>query len=254
MSTEPAIAKSLARTLPHEEKIYMRSWLLYWWPVWTVGFAMAAWTLVDNRHMALVPAGTVIADNRLVVPGGTEPLLTGVHVSRSRVPGLVFSLTLLAVLAFGNGWLTGWRALTFATTVAALTMLVSWLDWWDELGRSFTYLHVYMNLGAYLILSGGLLLLWLVQFFVVDRRSYVSFTFSQIGIHYTIGQEEKVYDAAGASFEKAPYDWFRWLVGFGAGDLRIRLGGGHVIEIPNVIHVNRRLAAIEKLLRTRDVE
>jgi hypothetical protein len=94
----------------------------------------------------------------------------------------------------------------------------------------------------------------LVQFFIVDRRTYVVFSLSQIRVHYAIGEEEKAYDAGGAAFEKAPYDWFRWLIGLGAGDLRVRLPGGHVIEIPNVVHLGRRLAAIEALLRTRDVD
>jgi hypothetical protein len=165
----------------------------------------------------------------------------------------VFALTLLAVLAFGTGWLWGWRAFTFTATVAALLLLVSWLEWWGAIARWTAYLHVYINLGGYLVLSTGLLALWLVQFFVVDRRTYVVFTLSQLRVHYTIGEEEKVYDAGGVSFEKAPYDWFRWLVGFGAGDLRVR-AGGQLIEIPNVVHVGRRLAAIETLLRTKDVE
>jgi hypothetical protein len=127
------------------------------------------------------------------------------------------------------------------------------MEWWGELARWATYLHVYMNLGGYLVISTGLLTLWMFQFFVVDRRTYVVFTHSQIRVHYTIGDEERVYDTGGVSFEKAPYDWFRRLVGFGAGDMRVRVGG-QWLDIPNVIHVGRRLEAIETLLRTKDVE
>lgn len=256
MSAAPAISesKSKIRTAPREVKVYMRSWLLYWWPVWAIGYLMAAWTLLDNRHMALVPEGAQVVGNAIAVPEGTAPLLTGVHVSPSRVPGLVFAVTLLAVLAFGTGWLWGWRALTFGTVIVAAVLLVNWLDVWGTLGRWVSYLHVYINLGGYLVISTGLLVLWAAQFFVVDRRSYVVFSMSQIRVHYSIGEEEKAYDAGGAAFEKAPYDWFRWLVGFGAGDLRIRLPGGNVIDIPNVVHIGRRLTTIESLLRTRDVE
>jgi hypothetical protein len=253
MSTAPVTEPRARRAAPREVRLYMRSWLLYWWPVWAVGFLMAGWTALDNRHMALVPERAVVQGNTLTTPEGSAPLLTAVHVSASKTPGIVFALTLLAVLAFGNGWLSGWRALTFAATVAAVLLLWSWLDWWGVLARWAAYLHVYINLGGYLVLSTGLLALWLVQFFVADRLAYVVFSLSQLRMHYAIGEEERAYDAGGVSFEKAPYDWFRWVVGFGAGDLRVRVGG-QLIEIPNVIHVGRRLAAIETLLRTKDVE
>ncbi|MCE9560596.1 MAG: hypothetical protein K8U57_00945 [Planctomycetes bacterium] len=252
VSTAPE-SKSQAPTGSRELKVYMHSWLLYWWPVWVVGYLMAAWTLLDNQHMVLVPEGAQLVENGVTVPEGTSPLLTAAHVSPSRVPGLVFTVTLLAVLTFGTGWMWGWRALTFLSTVVSALFLVGWLGAWSELGRWVAYLHVYINLGGYLVISSGLLFLWLVQFFIVDRRSYVVFSMSQMRVHYAIGEEEKVYDAGGVSFEKAPYDWFRWLIGFGAGDMRVRVAG-QMIDIPNVIHLGRRLDAIETLLRTKDVE
>jgi hypothetical protein len=253
MSTAPAEPKSTKTTAPHELKVYMHSWLLYWWPVWAVGYLMAAWTLLENQHMVLVPQEAQVVGNAVAVPEGTSPNLTGIHMSASRVPGLIFVLTLLTVLAFGTGWLSGWRAFTFTAALAAGFLLISWLEVWGVLARWVTYLHVYINLGGYLVISTGLLLLWLVQFFVVDRRTYVVFSLGQVRVHYEIGEEEQAYDTVGMSFEKAPYDWFRWLVGFGAGDLRVKVRG-EVIQIPNVVHVGRRLDAIEVLLRIKDVE
>jgi hypothetical protein len=236
-----------------ELRIYMHSPLLYWWPVWAVGFLMAAWTALDNYHMALVPSSAVVEGNSLTVPEGTSPLLTHVHVTPSRIPGAVFVLTILAVLTFGSGWVRGWRAYTFAVAVLAAVLLVSLLHGWDELARWASVFQVHINLGGYLLLSTGLFVLWLVQFFVVDRRRYVEFSFSQVRIHNEIGEEEKVYDTGGIIFEKEQYDWFRRLVGFGAGDLRMRIGGQWQ-EASNVLHVGRQIDAIETLLRTRDVE
>lgn len=249
-SVEPRVNQTHA----HELRVFRHSWLVYWWPVWGVGYVMAAWTLLDNQHMVLVPQGTGVQGTSLTVPDGSTPLITSAHVSPSRVPGMVFALTLLGVLTFGTGWMWGWRAYTFAAAVAALLMLVNWLEGWDDLARWAAYLTVYINLGGYLVLSTGLFALWLVQVFVVDRRTYVVFSLSQVRVHHAIGEEERVYDTGGVSFEKAPYDWFRWLVGFGAGDLRVRVAGGQVIEIPNVVRVGRQLDAIETLLRTKDVD
>lgn len=139
---------------------------------------------------------------------------------------------------------------------AAVGLLVSTLDAWGELFRWLSYLHVHINLGGYLVLSAVIGGLWAWRFFVTDRWTYVVFSPSQIRVHHRIGQEEQVYDTGGVVFEKRPYDWFRYLVGFGAGDIRLRVGGagGHSIDLPNVPHVHRQLKQIESLLRTKDVE
>lgn len=236
-----------------EMTVYMHTALLYWWPVWVVGYLMAGWTVLENHHMALVPDGAVLQGNAVVAPDGPPPVLTAAHVSASRIPGMAFALTLLGVLALGSGWIRGWRAYTFAGAVAAALLLVSWLQWWGDLARWASYLHVHINLGGYLVVSTGLLALWLVQVYVVDRRTYVTFSMSQVRVHNEIGEEERAYDTAGMELEKAPYDWFRWLVGCGAGDLRVKVGG-QWLEIPNVIHLGRRLRAIETLMRVKDVE
>jgi hypothetical protein len=253
MSAAAASPETARSAPPREMRVYTHTGLLYWWPVWAVGLAMALWTLIENRHMALVAAGTVVEGNALVVPAGTEPVLTPVHVSASRVPGALFVATFLIVLAFGSGWLRGWRAYTFAASAAAGILLVAWLDGWDELARWAAYFHIYINVGGYLVLAGGLLVVWLAQVFIVDRRKYVEFSLSQIRVHHEVGEQEQAYDTAGLALEKEQYDWFRRVVGFGAGDLRIRVGG-QWIEVRNVVHVGRRLAAIERLMRTKDVD
>ena len=244
---------TLAKSRPHELRVYMHTSLLYWWPVWLVGFMMATWTLIESRHMALVPAGASVEGNTITLPEGSSPILTRTHISASRTPGIAFVLTVLIVLTFGGGWMRGWRAYTFAASLAAALLLVSWLEGWDDLARWAAYLHVHINLGGYLIFSTGLLALWLIQVFIVDRRRYVVFSMSQVRVHNDIGEQEQVYDTGGIAFEKEQNDWFRRLFGFGAGDLRVRVGGQWV-EIPNVIHVGRQLEAIEILLRTKDVD
>jgi hypothetical protein len=254
MTTATAVQPdSSPHRAPHEMRVYTHTGLLYWWPAWLVGFVMAAWTLIENRHMVLVPAGAVVEGNTLIVPQGESPLLTPVHMTASRIPGVVFVLTVLLVLAFGSGWMRGWRAYTFTACAAAVLFLINWLEGWDDLARWTTYLQVHINLGGYLIFSIGLLGLWLFQVLVVDRRKFVVFSLSQVRVHNEIGEEEKAYDTIGIAFEKEQYDWFRRLIGFGAGDLRIRVGG-QWIEIRNVIHVSRKLDAIESLLRTKDVD
>lgn len=251
-SSQPQVDTGAHTAVP-EMRIYTHTGLLYWWPVWFVGLVMALWTVIENRHMALVPPGTVLDEGAITLPNQGNAILTPVHMSASRIPGMSFVLTVLVVLAFGSGWVRGWRAYTFTACVVAALLLVNWLEGWDELALLASYLQVHINLGGYLVFSVGLFALWLFQVLIVDRRKFVVFSMSQVRVHNEIGEEEKAYDTIGIAFEKEQYDWFRRLIGFGAGDLRVRVGG-QWIEIRNVVHVGRRLDAIETLLRTKDVD
>src|SRR4051812_34042655 len=49
--------------------VYRHSNLFYWWPVWLLGFIIAAITYFGDRHMAIVPAHTVAAEKRMVQVG-----------------------------------------------------------------------------------------------------------------------------------------------------------------------------------------
>jgi hypothetical protein len=214
------------------------------------------WTALDGYHLAVVPEGTVVRGNSLVAP--EDAALTGpmVHMARSAVPGVIFALTLLAVVLFTHIWLRGPWALFMAAAFVALLLLVSWLEWWSPILRWFRLLRVNVNLGGYLVLAVPLFVAWLLTVFVFDRRTYLIFSLSQVRFRDELGDEEKVYDTGAVAFEKKPYDWFRRLVGWGAGDMILRIGGPspRVVELPNVVNVSHKLAAMEARLRTWDIE
>lgn len=245
---------TLIEALP-DLKVYSHSPLLYWWPVWIVGFFMALWTWLDNYHMALVPENTLVQANQLIAPEGEILQSPSVHMARSRWPGVIFTLTLLLVVVFSHVWLRGPWGLFFAASVAAVIFLASWLDWWDPLYRWLRLLHVHINLGGYLVISAVLFVAWALTIFVFDRRTYMIFSVGQVRIRDELGDQEKVFDTHSIAFEKRPYDWFRWMVGFGAGDMILRTGGPHpqAIELPNVVRVGKLLRAMEDRLRTRNV-
>jgi hypothetical protein len=52
-------------------RIVSHSRLFYWWPVWAIGFVMAAITWFDNHFMAIVPNGTTYTQqaNREILVG-----------------------------------------------------------------------------------------------------------------------------------------------------------------------------------------
>src|SRR3954452_21098355 len=60
MATTSTLPPPLARTDQGEVRIYQHSMLFYWWPVWVIGYVMAAWTWYDGHRMAILPKETEI--------------------------------------------------------------------------------------------------------------------------------------------------------------------------------------------------
>jgi lysylphosphatidylglycerol synthetase-like protein (DUF2156 family) len=205
--------------------------------------------------MVVVPENAVVEGNKLVVAEGENLEKPYVHMARSKSPGIIFVATLLAVVVFSHVWLRGPWALFIAACLTAVIFLASWLNWWDPLYESFHLLRIHINLGGYLVISVVLFVVWTLTLFVFDRRTYLTFSVGQIRMRDELGDQEKAFDTHSIAFEKRPYDWFRWLVGFGAGDMVMRVGGPQpqTIELPNVVCLGKRLHAMEERLRTRDV-
>jgi hypothetical protein len=250
-----SLAPGVADHLVHQAdiKIYSHSALLYWWPVWVVAFLAALWTFLDNYQRLPTPAAEARS-----VEAATEDQAgwPPVQVARSPVPGLAFVVTLLAVTVFSNSSLRGLWALFFASCLAAAVLLVSWLQWWAPLLHGLQNLRIHINLAGYLAIGLPLFLVWVVTFFVFDRRTYMIFSASQLRICDHLGAEEKVFDSSSVALEKRPFNWFHRLVGWGAGDLILKAGGANreIYEFPNVIRVVKWLEEIEQRLKTRDVE
>lgn len=88
------------------------------------------------------------------------------------------------------------------------------------------------------------------------RQHYVTFGRGQIRYVLEVGDGEVAMPAEGTVVEKKRVDMFRHRVlGVGAGDLVVRSGGqnGPPIKLKNVLHIRRKLAVINKLLREKGV-
>ena len=72
-----------------------------------------------------------------------------------------------------------------------------------------------------------------------------------------VGGQARSYDTNGLVFEKRGQDLFHDIIlGMGAGDLTIRTGGANneTLQIPNVLLVDRRTKAIERLIAVKPDE
>ncbi len=213
-----------------EIKIYSHSTLLYWWPAWAVGFVIAVLNAGQERFLATA--------------NGASP---------SSALGLTYLSILLLLIVFTNVRLRGINSILTLLTLAFITVLLAWLGWWDSIAKLIPYLSVHMNTGFYLVFSGGLLIIWLMMFFLFDRLTFWRIRPGQMIEERLIGGGQESFDSNGLRFQKHSSDFFRTALGLGAGDLMATVAstGGTMIEMPNVVFADRKIEAIERLIAVK---
>jgi hypothetical protein len=111
-----------------------------------------------------------------------------------------------------------------------------------------------MDMGFYLFISTGLLVLWLAVVLVFDHLSFWRIRPGQVTHEYVLGAVESSYDTDNMVFTKRQADLFRnWILGFGSGDLQMQTMGGRgvVANVSNVLLINARMAWIQQLIATK---
>jgi hypothetical protein len=272
-----------------EVTVISHSALFYWWPVWAVGFLMAGLTYLDRHYLAVVPEGTKGVEHadvrqELQLPGGEKrtydvkgrdvlvlpdkaelprqdkdnpaspPQELKLHMAASKNYGVLFASVLLLVIFITNVSLRGMWSVVVIITIVLLSIIFALAGWWEPILARLYLLDIRINAGGYLLISGVLFGLWLIILLLFDRQRYIIFTAGQFKVCEGIGGGEKVYDATGMTVEKQRSDLFRhWILGLGSGDLVVRTHGAltHDFDLPNVLFVSRKVAAIEKLLKEK---
>jgi hypothetical protein len=210
--------------------VYSHSTLLYWWPAWAFGFVIALLNAGQEKFLATAEGG--------------QP---------SSALGLTYLSILLLLIVFTNVRLRGINSVVALLVIAFIAVLLAWFGWWDDVARLIPYLSVHMNTGFYLVFSAGLLIIWLMMFFVFDRLAYWRIRPGQMTVEHVIGGGAESFDTNGLRFQKLSSDFFRAALGLGAGDLKATAAGEHgaTMEMPNVIFVDRKVLAIEKLISVK---
>ena len=169
-------------------------------------------------------------------------------------PGIFFIVTLVLLVIFTNSKLRGIYSIVTLVAVAFFVVLFAWLGWWDSILHFIPQLSARANVGFYLLFSTALLIVWLLAFFLFDRLAIWRVRPGQIIEEHMIGGQARSYDTNGVVFERRGQDLFHDIIlGFGAGDLTLKIGGSHeeTIQIPNVLFVDRKMKAIEKLIAVK---
>jgi len=275
MSISPDAAASAA--FPRTVTVVSHSTLFYWWPIWVLGYLMAAITLVDHEYMTTVPSNTKLVDRAsgtlkvadgasditlnkqdlLVAPEGSarleQPYL---QMTTRKSLGVVYAIVLLLVITITNVPMRGLWSLIVIIVIVLVSIIFAITHTWETIFKALSFLDIRINLGGYLFLSTVLMIIWLVVFFFFDRQVYMIFTPGSLRVRLEIGDGETAYDTTGMTIEKKRSDLFRhWILGLGSGDLIVKTSGAmaHHFDLPNVLALGRRVGEIEELLRTRNV-
>jgi hypothetical protein len=273
---EPVPVTVVPDDRPTRVVVISHSQLFYWWPVWAVGFAMAALTYWLGDQVAFVPPGTVakqgarvegvegtrdilVAPQGRQLPGGSDPdelAQPKLRMARSTDPGIVWAVTLLLVVFVTHVELRGVSSLVAVLFIVFTTILLAVLGLWDPLLRALRFIDVHINALGYLSISLFLFVLWLVMLYVIDPLRYMVFTRGRLRMRKVIGEGEKVFDMRGMVFKRRRDDMFRhWLLGFGSADLTVFTSGANAqqIDMPNVFWIGRKLELINTMLQELEV-
>jgi len=211
--------------------IYSHSPLLYWWPVWVMGYAMAILTYWQgHRHV-------IGQDRELYHPSSNL--------------GVIYLLTLFLVILITNVSLRGLASGLVIMLGVVATLLLAVFDMWDVVLGWFGDLKIHLNFGAYFWFSTLLFIAWAVSVFVVVRMAHWHVTPGQITHVSAFGAGSKTCDAKGMVLEKQRGDLFRnWLLGLGSGDLLILTTGASAerIEVSNVLFIGWKVEAMQRMI------
>lgn len=233
MSTETA----QARTAPREATqviVYGHSWLLYWWPVWVIGYLMA---LLTWLHPVRVQIGN-----------------SSVEFYSKTSLGVIYALVVLVTVLITNSYMRGAASLIVVLVIGFLALLFAYLGWWKDIFDWFGHQVVYMDLGFYIFFSTGLLLIWSLTVFIFDHLSFWRIRPGQVTHEYVLGAVESSYDTDNIVFTKRQDDLFRhWVLGLGSGDLQMQTMGGRgiVAKVSNVLFLNAKEGRIRRLIATK---
>jgi hypothetical protein len=221
-----------------EIRIYSHSPLAYWWPVWLVGFILAAISYFGGTEVELAPG------------------IHSVFYPRADL-GVAFVLTLFLVILITNVVVRGLASALVIVSVILSVVILGYFRLWDPILSWFAGLNVYLNTGAYFWFSTLMFLTWGITVFVVDHMSYWTIKPGQITESFVLGASSRSFDTQNIVIEKFRDDLFRhWILGMGSGDLRIETQGGHHEEVflPNVFFIGSKIDEIQKLIATRPTE
>ena len=209
-------------------KVYTHSPILYWWPVWVLGFLFYVLQVTD-----------------IAGPGTPERML-----------GLIFVFTLVFVIFSTTVRLRGANSVIFGLILLIGFILLTFANLSGPIARFLGQLDVRMSNMFYLVTGLAIFLQWALMVFGFDKVRYWEVVPGQLHERVFWGSGDRAESGANARCRYRSDDFLRHrILGLVVtGDIEVTLGDGEVWHMHNVLFAKQRTRRMNELIVTRPVD
>lgn len=227
---EPAPRKgeALNRNELQPMKVYTHSPILYWWPIWLLGFVSYLLQVTD-----------------IAGPGTPERML-----------GLIFVFTLTFVIFSTTVRLRGANSVIFGLILIIGIILLTFANLSGPIARFLGQLDITMSNMFYLATGIIVFVMWALMIFGFDKVRYWEIVPGQLHERVFWGSGDRAESGANARCRYRSDDFLRHrILGLVVtGDIEVTLGDGEVWHMHNVIFAKQRTRRMNELIVTRPVD
>lgn len=209
-------------------KVYTHSPIIYWWPVWALGFIFWIFT------------ATGVGDD------GTA----------ARVQGLTFVFALVFVIFSTTVRLRGANSVIFGLILAIGGILLTMGNMFAPVASFLGQMDITMSSTFYLFMGVSIFVMWAVMMFAFDKVKFYEIAPGQVRERMFWGSGDRAESGANARCRYRADDFLRHrMLGLVVtGDIEITLGDGEIWHLHNVLFAKRKASQINDLIVTRPVD
>ncbi|WP_084400014.1 hypothetical protein [Henriciella aquimarina] len=209
-------------------KVYTHSPILYWWPIWLLGFLFFFFQWTDI-------AGTQTGERML---------------------GLIFVFTLVFVIFSTTVRLRGANSVIFGLILLIGFILLTFANLSGPIAQFLGQLDIRMSNTFYLFTGLCIFVMWALMIFGFDKVRYWEVVPGQLHERVFWGSGDRAESGASARCRYRSDDFLRHrILGLVVtGDIEVTLGDGEVWRMHNVLFAKRRTRRMNELIVTRPVD
>ena len=210
-------------------KVYTHSPILYWWPIWVLGFVFG--------FVSMFVGGE-----------GTE--------AAARVQGQTFVFVLVFVIFSTTVKLRGANSVILGLILLIGGILLATANLSGPIAAFIGGLDIRMSPAFYWFVGASVFLMWAVMIFGFDKVKYYEIAPGQVRERVFWGSGDRAESGANARCKYLKDDFLRHRI-LGlivTGDIEITLGDGEVWYLHNVLFAKEKARRINELIVTRPVD
>jgi len=210
-------------------KIYTHSPILYWWPIWLLGFVFG--------FVSMFVGGE-----------GTE--------AAARVQGQTFVFVLVFVIFSTTVKLRGANSVILGLILLIGGILLATANLSGPIAAFIGGLDIRMSPAFYWFVGGAVFVMWAVMIFGFDKVKFYEIAPGQVRERVFWGSGDRAESGANARCKYLKDDFLRHRI-LGlivTGDIEITLGDGEVWYLHNVLFAKEKAHRINELIVTRPVD